>query len=155
MQKVSFKLPPLEHEHLTRRASDAGMTVSAYLRRLVQADRDRGEADALMALSVDALAEAQQEQGRRMTEFQGLLHSGFRAVSDQLTELLVEHARNAEHLLQSNVRLLGAHDATTDLVAAAMQECQNILDADNTLLESIDRRLRNLGSHGTHSTQGS
>lgn len=148
MRSITFKLSDPEREHLTRRASDDGMTVSAYLRRLVQADRERGEADALMALSVDALAEGQQEQARRMGHFESLLHSGFRAVSDQLTELLVEHARNAEHLLQANTRLLGTHDATTDLVAAAMQECQNILDADNSLLESIDRRLRDLGSQG-------
>lgn len=149
MRSISFKLSEPERQSLTRRASDDGITVSAYVRRLVQADREQGESGALLALSVDALAEAQQEQARRLTDMQSLLHSGLRAVSDQLTEILVEQAQRAEHLLQSNTRLLGAHDATTDLVAAALEECQNILDADNTLLESIDRRLRDLDRRGS------
>jgi hypothetical protein len=85
---------------------------------------------------------------QRLTDCHGLLHSGFKAVSDQLTELVVQQAQTAELLLHANTRLLGAHDATSDLVAAAMQECQSILDADNSLLESIDRRLRDLDDRG-------
>jgi ABC-type transporter Mla subunit MlaD len=145
MRSVSVKLAPSELEFLSRRVSDESTTMSAYLRRLLQADRERADSDALAALSLNALAEGQQEQQRNLAECNGLMHSGFQTVSDQLTELIVQQAQNAERLLEANTRLLGAYNATSDLVAAAIEEFHIIADADNTLLETVERRLRDLG----------
>ena len=145
MRSVSVKLSPTEFDYLSRRVSDESTTLSAYLRRLLQADRERADSDALAALSLNELAEGQQEQQRNLAECNGLIHSGFQVVSEQLTELIVQQAQNAERLLDANTRLLGAFNATSDLVAAAIEEFHNLADADNTLLETIERRLRDIG----------
>lgn len=147
MRSVSVKLAPSEFEFLSRRVSDESTTMSAYLRRLLQADREGADSDALMALSMDALADGQQEQQRNLTRCNGLIHSGFQTVSDQLTELIVQQAQNADRLLEANTRLLGSFDATNDLVAAAIEEFHLMADADNTLLETIERRLRDIGKN--------
>lgn len=147
MRSVSVKLNPGEFDYLSRRVADDSTTLSAYLRRLLQADRERADSDALAALSLNALAEGQQEQQRNLAECNGLMHSGFQSVSDRLTEMIVEQARNTERLLDANTRLLGAYNATSDLVAAAIEEFHNLADADNTLLETIERRLRDIGKN--------
>jgi hypothetical protein len=135
MRALSFKLSDPERDYLTRRATDERITVSAYLRRLVQADIHHAESDALVALSLDAMVEAQRDQLR-------LLNLGLHTISDQLNELKAQEAQTAEQASHVHTRLLSANDATADLVAAALTECHTILDADNSLLETIDRRLK-------------
>ena len=145
MPSATTNLSPDEHNYIARRIAAERISLSSYLRRLVQTDMHRADSDALTALSLDTMAETQQAHARSLTACQGLLQSGFQLVSDQLNEIILEQARSADYLLQSNTRLLGAHDVTADLVVAALQECHDILDADNTLLEAIDRRIKALG----------
>lgn len=145
MPSVSTNLTAAERAYLELRIEAEATSISAYLRRLVQHDMHRADNDALTALSLDAMAETQHAHAQSLAECQGLLHSGFRAVSDQLTELLTEEARNAERIMQANIRLLGVHESTSDLVTAVITDCRDILDATNTVVETIDRRLKSLG----------
>lgn len=145
MPTISTNLSSDESAYVRRCSAAESVSHSAYLRRLVQQDMQRADSEALMALSLDAMAQAQQEHARSLAENQSLLHSGFQAISDQLTELLVEQASNAERILQANVRLLGVNESTSDLVAAALTDCRDILDASNSVVEAIDRRIKALG----------
>jgi hypothetical protein len=144
MPSISTNLSADEKAYVRRCSAAESVSHSAYLRRLVQLDMQRADSEALMALSLDAMAEAQQDHSRSLGECHTLLHSGFQAISDQLTELLVEQANNAERILQANIRLLGTNEATSDLVAAALTDCRDILDATNTVVETIDRRIKAL-----------
>ena len=145
MPSASTNLSADEHAYIERRIAIEAVSLSAYLRRLVQLDMHRADNDALMALSLDAMSETQHAHARSLNECQALLHSGFQSVSDQLTDLLYEQARNAETVLQANTRLLGVHEATADLVTAALIDCRDILDATNTVVETIERRIKALG----------
>jgi hypothetical protein len=145
MPTISTNLSSDESAYVRRCSAAESVSHSAYLRRLIQQDMQRADSEALMALSLDAMAQTQQENSRRLGECNTLLHSGFQSVSDQLTDLIKEQASNAERILQANVRLLGVNESTSDLVAAALTDCRDILDATNTVVETIDRRIKALG----------
>ena len=103
------------------------------------------DTEALNALSLDELAQSQQAQTRHLAEIQGYLPEMLQSISDQLQSVLVEHAQNAERQLQLHNRTLEAYNGTADLVVAALDECQTILDADNGILENLERRLKQGG----------
>jgi hypothetical protein len=145
MPSISTNLSADEKAYVRRCSAAESVSHSAYLRRLIQQDMQRADSEALMALSLDAMAHAQQDNSRSLGECHTLLHSGFQAISDQLTELLAEQAGSAERILQTNIRLLGVNESTSDLVAAALTDCRDILDATNTVVETIDRRIKALG----------
>ena len=102
----------------------------------------RSESEALTALLLDELVQIQHEQTRRLAEMQGHFPAALQAVSEQLHTISIQQSQTAEREAKLHQRLMDAHDGTADLVVAALDQCQTILDADNTILESIDRRLR-------------
>ena len=142
MRPICFKLPDDERSYLTSRANQECISVSAYLRRLIKNDVERADSDALMALSLDELARTQQEQTRHLNEIQRYFPKVLQSVSDQLQAITIEQAQSAERQLQLHQRSLEAYNGTADLVVAALDQCQTIIDADNAILESIDRRLK-------------
>ena len=102
----------------------------------------RSESEALTALLLDELVQIQHEQTRRLAEMQGHFPAALQAVSEQLHTISIQQSQTAEREAKLHQRLMDAHDGTADLVVAALDQCQTILDVDNTILESIDRRLR-------------
>jgi hypothetical protein len=135
-------LEPAESAHLIAVARDQQISVSAYLRNLVVDDMRRADAEALMALSIDALANAQHEHGRLLASMQTGLRMAFAQVSEQLATISEADARNAEAELQLRQSFLGSQADMAQLVERTMTECRDILDADNSILEAIERRLR-------------
>lgn len=135
-------LEPTEAAHLSAAASDKQISVSAYLRHLVVDDMRRAEAEALMALSIDALANAQHEHGRLLATMQAGIRIAFAQVSEQLAAISEAAARNAEAELQMRQGFFESQADTAQLVERTMAECRDILDADNSILEAIERRLR-------------
>ena len=103
------------------------------------------DTDALNALSLDDLAQSQREQTRHIAQMQGSFPQVLQSISDQLQDILVEQAQNAERQLQLHQQSLEAFSVTSDLVIAALEECQIILDADNGILESLERRSQQGG----------
>jgi len=102
----------------------------------------RSDTEALTALSLDELARTQQEQTRHLNEMQRYFPQVLQSVSDQLQAITIEQARSAERQLQLHQRSLEAYNGTADLLIAALDECQTILDANNGIYESIERRLK-------------
>lgn len=145
---VATHLDLHEAEHLHAAAGNRQVSVSAYLRHLVLDDMRRAEAEALMALSIDELANTQLAHGRLLADMQAGIRLAFTQISDQLAALAETQARNAEAQLQLRQGLLDAHAGATQLVERTLTECRDILDADNTILEGIDRRLQRLDTGG-------
>ena len=102
----------------------------------------RADTEALAALSLDDLAQLQRDQTRKLSEMQRYFPQVLQSVSDQLQAITIEQAQSAERQLQLHQRSLEAYNSTADLVVAALDQCQTIMDADNAILESIDRRLK-------------
>lgn len=109
---------------------------------MVRDDLRRAETEALAALSLDDLAKAQEIQAQQVAALQRDLPVALDSITQQLAMLGEQQALSAERQHQLNQRLLDAYKGTADLVVAALDQCQTILDADNTILESIERRLR-------------
>lgn len=145
---VAAHLEPAEADHLRAIAGSQQVSVSAYLRHLVLEDMRRAEAEALMALSIDALANAQQEHGRLLADMQAGVRLAFAQVSEQLASITEKQARNAEAELQLRQHLLESHAGTAQWVERTLTECRDILDADNSILEGIDRRLQRFDAGG-------
>lgn len=145
---VATHLEPVETAHLHAAAGSRQVSVSAYLRHLVLDDMRRAEAEALMALSIDELANTQLAHGRLLDDMQAGFRLAFTRISDQLAALTETQARNAEAQLQLRQGLLDAHAGAAQLVERTLTECRDILDADNTILEGIDRRLQRLDAGG-------
>jgi hypothetical protein len=139
---VATHLEPNETAHLRGIAGIQKISVSAYLRHLVIEDMRRAEAEALIALSMDALANTQNEHSKLLADMQSDIRIVFSQVSEQLTAITETQARNAEAELQLRQRILESHADTTLLVERTLTECRDILDADNSILETIERRLR-------------
>lgn len=139
---VSTKLSKTERDRLLARSGEQQTTPSEYLRRLIREDHQRFESEALLALSLDDLARGQQEHGRQLHALQRDLPSAMLAIAGQLNGIVNQLEKSAESGQQHARQLLDAYHGTADLVVAALDECQTILDADNTILENIERRLR-------------
>lgn len=132
---LSTKLSQPERESLFARIREQNTTPSEYLRRLIREDNRRADSEALVALSLDEFARNQAMQCQQLNELQRELPSIFQDIANQLNTL-------NQHLIQQRQQILDAYAGTADLVVAAIHECHTILDADNTILESIERRLR-------------
>ena len=142
---VSANLSSAEREHLISRARDERSTLSEYVRRLIREDIRRAETEALTALSLDDLARSQDELCRQLT----LLHRDFpnamQSMNEQLDLICTQQAESARRELQLHQRLLEGYTGTSDLVVAALDQCQIIFDANNSLFEAIERRTRTGG----------
>ncbi len=139
---LSTKLSQPERESLFARIREQSTTPSEYLRRLIREDNRRADSEALVALSLDELARNQAMQCQQLNELQRELPSIFQDIANQLNTLNQHLIQAVEYQEQQRQQILDAYAGTADLVVAAIQECHTILDADNTILESIERRLR-------------
>lgn len=139
---VSTFLSPTEHAHLAERIQDENTSLSEYLRRLIRDDMRTGVSQALSALSLADLASALEEQSSQLAMLQRSFPAAVKSLAGQI-ELIIEfQMRAAEREQILHERLLHAYNGTADLVVTALDQCQTILDADNSILENIERRLR-------------
>lgn len=143
---VATHLDPVEAAHVNAAAKNQGVSISAYLRHLVMEAMRRADVDALMALCMDEIADKQHAHGQMLSEIQASLNLAFQQVSNQLAVVSETQARNAEAELQLRQRILDSHAETSKLITETISECHQILDADNSILESIDRRLKSGGA---------
>jgi hypothetical protein len=95
---------------------------NAYLERLVQEDMRNGEADALLALSVKDICDAQAEQYEQLKQFQTHFIS-------ELSEI------NA---------LTKSQHAAIEQSYEALTVLAEITDANNTVLENVERNSKKI-----------
>ena len=91
-----------------------------------------------MALSINDLAEGQTRIANSISAFEKNLPRLLQLVLNRFDYL-------AAHGQEEQEKMLLAFRGTEALIITAMEQCQTILDADNSILEAIERQLRQGG----------
>ena len=139
IKSISTKLSQSDCDALFARVREQNTTPSEYLRRLIREDNRRADSEALAALSLDELARNQAVLSQQIRELQHGVPKALLQIASRLDSLQQHMLDTSAHQTQ---KVLDAYAGTADLVVAAIHECHTILDADNTILETIERRLR-------------